>query len=139
MNGSRHKGGVWIKCSVELNRNIWHIFQDIDIHTIYLEISNKVTSRDEAIMLGIQLGIHPDDVDYNVTRHDHDVRNAAYKFLRWAKENYGPVRKWQTIIEALRTLGKNTTIIELGRENQLEAAKRKVNDIGEGKNGNCFK
>ena len=137
MNWSRNKGGAWIKCSVELNRNIWHIFQEIDIHKLYLMISRKLTSRHEAATLGIHLGISRDNVTYYVL--NHDVRDATYRFLRWAKDNCRPVEMWQRIIEALRTLGKNTTIIELELENNPEVAKRKVNVIVEGKNGNCFK
>ena len=49
MNGSRNKGGSWIKCSVELNRNIWYIFQEHEKH--------------EPTTLGIQSGIHPGDIE----------------------------------------------------------------------------
>ena len=95
-----------------------------------------MTSKHEATRLGILLGVDPGDVT-DVT--NHDVRDAAYRFLCWAEDNCEPVEKWQRIIGALKTLGKNTIIIELGLANKLEAAKRKVNVIGEGKNGNCFK
>ena len=79
MNGSRNKGGSWIKCCVELNRNIWYIFQEHDTRTIYAAISRNVTSRHEATALGIHLGIHPDDVTYCIT--NHDVMYATYRFL----------------------------------------------------------
>ena len=137
MNGSRNKNGTWIMWSVELNRNIWYIFQEHDTNRIYLAIARKMRSSHDAVTLGIHLGINRHDVMYYST--NHDVRDAAYKFLCWAEDNYGPVKKWQKIIEALTVIGKNTIIIELELENRLDTAMRKVSVIGEGKNGNCFK
>ena len=135
MNGRRNKGGSYIKCSVELNWNFWYLFQKDE--NIYLAISKKVTTKDEATCLGIWLGIGHGDIEYYF--HNYDVRDAAYCLLCRAEDKCGPVEKWQRIIEALRELNMNTIIIELGLENKLEAAKRKVNVIGEGNNGNCFK
>ena len=77
----------------------------------------------EATTLGITLGFHRDDVDSHITKHDRDVRDPAYKFLRWTKENYGPVEIWEKIIEAMKQLEKNNTIKELGLQERLVAAK----------------
>ena len=78
----------------------------------------------EVTTLGITLGISPDDVRYKVNQYD--VRDAAYKFLCWTEDNYGPVEKWEKIIEALKELEKNTTIKELNLEQRLAAAKRET-------------
>ena len=80
-----------------------------------------MTSRIEATTLGIHLGIKRHDVTYYVT--NHDVRDAAFKFLYWAEDNYNAVEKWEKIIETLTTLEKNTTILNLGLVEKLEAAK----------------
>ena len=72
--------------------------------------------------MGIILGIKPDDVTYYVNKCD--VRHAAYRFLSWTEDNYGPVEKWEKIIETLRVLEKNTTIQELCLEERLEEAKQ---------------
>ena len=85
-------------------------------------ISKKVTSRHDATTLGIHLGINHDDVKYHVT--NYDVRDAAYRFLCWADENYGPVERWEKIIEALEALEKNTTIGELDLRERLANAKQ---------------
>ena len=58
--------------------------------------------------MGITLGCHPDDVDFYVTKYDRDVSEAAYKFLRWTKDNYISVNMWEKIIEALVTLKRTT-------------------------------
>ena len=70
-----------------------------------------MTSQHEATTLGIHLGIKRHDVTYYVT--NYDVRDAAYKFLCWAQDNYSPVQKWEKIIEVMITLEKHTAIIEL--------------------------
>ena len=103
-------------------------FQDSDIHTVFLRISKKIITAHEATTLGITLGCHPDDVDFYVTKYERDVREAAYKFLRWTKDNYGPVEMWEKIIEAMKKLEKNTTIQELGLQERLVAAER-VNHV----------
>ena len=74
--------------------------------------------------MGIILGCHPDDVDFYVAKYDRDVREAAYKFLRWTKDNYTSVNMWEKIIEALATLEKNNIIKELGLQERLAAANR---------------
>ena len=95
--------------------------QESDSHKIYLTISRKIITEEEARLLGITLGCSPDDVRYYVT--NCDVRKAAYEFLCFADNNYTCVEKWGKIIEALTALGKNTTIKELRLEEQLTAAK----------------
>ena len=97
-------------------------FQENKIQKVYLAISKKVTSQHEALTLGIHLGINHDDVKYRVT--NYDVRDAAYRFLYWADENYRPMERWEKIIEALEALQKNTTIGELDLEERLAAAKQ---------------
>ena len=89
---------------------------------MFLVISRKVTSRQEAITLGITQGISAADVTYYVTKYD--VRNAAYKFLCWTEDNYSPEEKWEKIIEALEALEKNMTIQNLRLEERLAAAER---------------
>ena len=98
-------------------------FQDIDIYTVFLRISKKITKAHEATTLGIFLGCDPDDVDFYVTKYDRDYREVAYKFLRWTKDNYGSVAMWEKIIEGMEELKKNNTIKELGLQERLAAAK----------------
>ena len=106
-------------------RNFFRFFfKENDIQKIFLAISKKMTSRHEATALGIHLGINHDDVTYHVT--NYDVRDAAYTFLCWAGENYGPAEKWEKITEALKALDKNTTIRELGLKERLTDAKQKM-------------
>ena len=104
--------------------NICSYFQENEIQKLYLAISRKMTTLDEVTTLGIHLGINHDDVNYNVNKYD--VRNAAYRFLCWAEENYSLVEKWQKIIEAMTTLEKNQAILEFGLVEKLEAAKHGV-------------
>ena len=98
-------------------------FQDSDIHTVFLRISKKITVAHEATTLGIILGCHPDDVDFYVTKYESDIRKAAYKFLRWTKDIYEPVKMWEKIIEGMEELKKNNTIKELALQERLVAAK----------------
>ena len=93
-----------------------------EVQKMFLAISRKITSPHEVTTLGITLGISVDDVTYYVT--NFDVRDAAYKFLCWTEESYGPEEKWEKIIEALKTLEKNKTIKELGLEERLATFKR---------------
>ena len=74
--------------------------------------------------MGIILGIKPDDVTYYLA--NYDVRDAAYRFLSWTEDNCGPVEKWEKIVEAMKVLEKNTTVRELGLEERLTAAKRRM-------------
>ena len=111
-------------------------FQETDIHKLFLTISKKVRNPHDVRMLGITLGCHPDDVVHHVTQ-ERDVREAAYKFLCWTEDNYGPVEKWEKIIEALETLEKNTTIKELGWNNDFLRLKTKhlcLSKISDGEN-----
>ena len=101
-------------------------FQKTDIYKVFWSISKKVTSRHEVTALGITLGCHPDDVDYYII--NYDVRDAAYKFLCWTKDNCGPVERWEKIIEALETIEKNNAIPELGLKERLAAARRVIRD-----------
>ena len=98
-------------------------FQDSDIHTVFLRISKKITIAHEATRLGITLGCDPDDVKFYVTKYDRDVREAAYEFLCWTKDNYASVEMWEKLIEAMKQLEKNNTIKELGLQERLVAAK----------------
>ena len=103
-------------------------FQDSDIHTVFLNISKKIRTPHEATRLGIILGCDPDDVDFCVSKYDRDVREAAYKFLRWTKDNYGTVEMWEKIIEGMKQLERINNIKELGLQERLVAAKR-VNHV----------
>ena len=111
-------------------------FQENKIQKVYLAISKKVTSRHEATSLGIHLGINHDDVTYYV--NNYDVRDATYKFLCWAEDNYGSVEKWEKIIECLKVLEKIKTIKELGLEEIFAAAKQEIDStcpkLGKNKN-----
>ena len=102
--------------------NIWIYFQENEIDKVYLEISRTVTLQLEATTLGIHLGIKRHDVTYYVT--NYDVRDAAYRFLCWTEENYTAVEKWEKIIEALKTLEKNTIIQKLRLEEKLVSANK---------------
>ena len=90
---------------LNLTQTIWIYFQENEIDKVYLEISRVVTSQLEATTFGIHLGIKRHDVTYYVT--NRDVRDAAYRFLCWTKDNYCAVEMWEKIIEALKTLEKN--------------------------------
>ena len=91
---------------------------------MYLAISRVVTSLHEATTLGIHLGIKQHDVTYYVT--NYDIRDAAYRFLCWAEDNYTSAEKWEKIVEALTKLEKNNIIKELGLEQGLTTVKEEM-------------
>ena len=88
-------------------------------------IAKKVRNPHEVRTLGITLGCEPDDVDRHLTQ-ERDIREAAYKLLRWTEDNCRPVEKWEKIIEALTTLEKINTILELGLQERLDTAQRDI-------------
>ena len=90
--------------------------QESERHKIYLTIARKVTTNHEATTIAPIL----------LTIANYDVRDAAYRFLSWTEDNCGPVEKWEKIVEAMKVLEKNTTVRELGLEERLTAAKRRM-------------
>ena len=81
-----------------------------------------MTTQHEARCLGIHLGCHPDDVSYVV--NNYDVREAAYRFLSWMDDNFGPEYKWEMLVRALTALNKKNSITELGLHEKLASVKR---------------
>ena len=104
-------------------KDIFDLFQERDIQKVLLGITEKITIPYEARKLGLYLGCRADNVEYHLQKYD--FREAAYKFLYWAENNYGEVKMWENIIEALTSLEKNRAIMELGLRERLAAAQQR--------------